>query len=112
MAAPDKTKQEVNRLREQIDHHNRLYHSLDSPEIPDADFDALLARLQYLEDEYNLTAPDSPTQRVGSETNLLGLRIGGTATVRQARDVNLTFTNSYRKISSRGGFFISMQAGI
>lgn len=67
MAAPDKTKQEVNRLREQIDHHNRLYHSLDSPEIPDADFDALLARLQYLEDEYNLTAPDSPTQRVGSE---------------------------------------------
>lgn len=69
MAAPEKIEQEVSRLREQIDHHNRLYHSLDSPEIPDADFDALLARLQHLEDEYKLGTPDSPTQRVGSETS-------------------------------------------
>lgn len=67
MAVPDKIKQEVDRLREQIEYHNRLYHSLDSPQIPDADFDALLARLQQLEDEYNLGAPDSPTQRVGSQ---------------------------------------------
>lgn len=69
MAVPDKFKQEVDRLREQIEYHNRLYHSLDSPEIPDADFDALLARLQFLEDEYDLGTPDSPTQRIGSEAS-------------------------------------------
>jgi len=67
MAVPDKIKQEVESLREQLDHHNRLYHSLDSPEIPDADFDALLTRLQFLEDEYDIQSPDSPSQRVGSE---------------------------------------------
>ena len=66
MAVPEKIKQEVDSLRAQIEHHNRLYHSLDSPEIPDADFDALLARLQFLEDEYNIATQDSPTQRVGS----------------------------------------------
>ncbi|PCJ28461.1 MAG: DNA ligase (NAD(+)) LigA [SAR86 cluster bacterium] len=67
MAVSDKIKREVTKLRQQLEHHNRLYHSLDSPEIPDADFDTLLARLQFLESEYKLESPDSPTQRVGSE---------------------------------------------
>lgn len=67
MAVPDKIKQEVDSLRQQIDHHNRLYHSLDSPEIPDADFDALLGRLQFLEDKYDLVTADSATQRVGGQ---------------------------------------------
>jgi len=65
MAVPDKIQQEVDALRRQIEHHNRLYHSLDSPEIPDADFDALLARLEELEQRYSLQTIDSPTQRVG-----------------------------------------------
>jgi len=65
MAVPDKIKQEVDSLRRQIEHHNRLYHSLDAPEIPDADFDKLLARLEELEERYQLQTPDSPTQRVG-----------------------------------------------
>ena len=67
MAVPDKIKQEVGKLRQQIEHHNHLYHSLDSPEIPDADFDALITRLETLERSYDLATPDSPTQRVGSE---------------------------------------------
>ena len=67
MAASEKIKQEVLELRRQIEHHNRLYHSLDTPEIPDADYDALLHRLETLETAHDLATPDSPTQRVGSE---------------------------------------------
>ncbi|MEQ8954588.1 MAG: NAD-dependent DNA ligase LigA [Gammaproteobacteria bacterium] len=66
MAVPESIKQEVKSLRQQIDYHNRRYHSLDAPEIPDADFDALLSRLEQLEQEYGLATPESPTQRVGS----------------------------------------------
>ena len=66
MTAPASIRKEVERLREQIDYHNRLYHTLDSPEIPDADFDALFSRLEQLEKEYGLVTPDSPTQRVGA----------------------------------------------
>ena len=65
MTIPAKVKREVASLREQIKHHNRLYHSLDVPEIPDADYDALLIRLEELEQEYDLAMPDSPTQRIG-----------------------------------------------
>ena len=65
MTVPAKVKREVISLREQIKHHNRLYYSLDAPEIPDADYDALLIRLDVLEKEYDLVTSDSPTQRVG-----------------------------------------------
>lgn len=67
MKIPETIKQEVSELRRQIDHHNRLYYTHDRPEITDADYDALFDRLQFLEQEYDLVAPDSPTQRVGGE---------------------------------------------
>ncbi len=67
MKIPDKIRREVEELRSQIEHHNKLYYTQDSPEIPDADYDALFDRLQSLEEEYKLVAPDSPTQRVGGE---------------------------------------------
>ena len=67
MAVPDKITQEVSELRAQIETHNRLYHALDSPEIPDADYDVLVARLELLEDQYDLLIPSSPTQRIGGE---------------------------------------------
>lgn len=57
----------MDELRRQIEHHNRLYYTFDVPEIPDADYDALLARLEQLEAEYDLVTPDSPTQRVGAQ---------------------------------------------
>ena len=54
-------------LRKLIDHHNYLYHALDSPEISDAEFDRLMRELRTLETESpDLITPDSPTQRVGS----------------------------------------------
>jgi DNA ligase (NAD+) len=67
MAVSEKILREVDTLRQQIEHHNRLYHSLDAPEIPDADFDALVRRLEELESRYDLVAADSPSQRVGGE---------------------------------------------
>lgn len=65
MAVPEKILREVETLRQQIEHHNRLYHSHDAPEIPDADFDALVLRLEELETKYGLQTEDSPSQRVG-----------------------------------------------
>ena len=62
---PPKVLLEVAQLRDEINHHNRLYHSLDAPEIPDADYDALVLRLEALEAKYDLAVIDSPTQRVG-----------------------------------------------
>ncbi len=67
MAAPSEVVSEVTALREQIDHHNYLYHSLDAPEISDAEFDRLFQRLKALESEWpDLVTDDSPTQRVGA----------------------------------------------
>ena len=64
--APAAIRREVDTLRKQIEFHNRQYHALDRPVIPDAEFDALLARLEELETQYGLGSPDSPTRRVGS----------------------------------------------
>ena len=47
--------------------HADLYHLRDAPEIPDADFDALMAQLREMEERYpELAAPDSPTRTVGA----------------------------------------------
>jgi DNA ligase (NAD+) len=53
-------------LRAQIAHHDRLYHELDAPELPDAEYDILVRELRMLEAEFpELGADDSPTQMVG-----------------------------------------------
>ena len=54
MSASTAILEEVASLRVQLERHNRLYHTLHSPEITDADYDALLARLVSLEKDYNL----------------------------------------------------------
>jgi len=53
-------------LRALIVHHNELYHTLDAPEIPDAEYDLLVVELRHLEaDHPELGTPDSPTNMVG-----------------------------------------------
>ncbi len=53
-------------LRALIVHHNELYHTLDAPEIPDAEYDSLVVELRQLEaDHPELATPDSPTNTVG-----------------------------------------------
>jgi DNA ligase (NAD+) len=54
-------------LRGLVEHHNYRYHVLDSPEISDAEYDALFDELARLEEEHpDLRTPDSPTARVGA----------------------------------------------
>jgi DNA ligase (NAD+) len=56
----------VAELRREIAHHNERYHTLDSPEIPDAEYDLLVVELRRLEEAHpELASPDSPTQSVG-----------------------------------------------
>jgi len=58
-------KQEIAKLRKELDRHNRLYYE-GSPEISDFEFDQMLRRLQELEGQHpELFDPNSPTQRVG-----------------------------------------------
>ena len=57
---------EIERLRAEINRHNELYYQQSAPEIADAEFDALLARLKKLEEENpEFITSDSPTQKVG-----------------------------------------------
>ena len=55
-------------LRQQLEHHNRLYYSKATPEISDAEYDRLFRELEELERQHpELHDPDSPTLRVGGE---------------------------------------------
>jgi DNA ligase (NAD+) len=55
-------------LRQEIDYHLYRYHVLSDPVISDAEYDALFAELQELEQAHpDLVTADSPTQRVGAE---------------------------------------------
>src|SRR5215472_16115013 len=59
---------EIEKLREELRHHEYLYYVLDQPEISDAEYDALMRRLQDLEQQHpELATADSPTQRVGGK---------------------------------------------
>ncbi|MEO8596308.1 MAG: NAD-dependent DNA ligase LigA [Candidatus Solibacter sp.] len=59
---------EIEQLREQLRHHEYQYYVLDSPEIADAEYDALMRRLQAIETaQPDLLTADSPTQRVGGK---------------------------------------------
>lgn len=63
----DTIEQQITQLRTTLRHHEYLYHVLDTPEIPDAEYDRLMAELRSLEDAHpELITPDSPTQRVGA----------------------------------------------
>ena len=60
--------QQIQELRDQLRHHEHLYYVEDSPELPDAQYDALMNKLKKLETEHpELVTPDSPSQRVGGK---------------------------------------------
>ena len=62
-----KLRSELDTLRRAIEAHNYAYHVLDSPTVPDAEYDRLMRRLQEIEGAHpELVTPDSPTQRVGA----------------------------------------------
>jgi len=66
--APKKIRNELEKLRDEIRRHDRLYYVEDNPSISDAEYDRLFDRLLEIEQEYpDLVTPDSPSQRVGAE---------------------------------------------
>ena len=82
-------KERLEKLRNEIRRHDRLYYQEAQPEISDRDYDRLIEELQKLEAEHpELVTPDSPTQRVGGEP------IEGFRTVRH-RAPMISIDNSY-----------------
>ncbi len=56
------------KLRELVEHHRKLYHEKDSPEISDEAYDSLIRELSSLEETYpSLKTEDTPTERVGGD---------------------------------------------
>jgi DNA ligase (NAD+) len=85
----DDAAEQIEKLRDELRRHEHLYHVLDTPEISDAEYDALMNRLKRLEAEHpELIAPDSPTQRVG------GKPAEGFSKVRHSRPM-LSLDNAY-----------------
>jgi DNA ligase (NAD+) len=81
--------QQLEKLRREIRRHEELYYVHDNPEISDLEYDALLERLQDLEQKNpELITSDSPTQRVG------GRPVEGFAKVVHRRPM-MSLDNSY-----------------
>lgn len=63
---PSDIREQHQALAKQIEHHNTLYHTQDSPSISDYEYDQLQIQLLALESEYpTLVTAESPSQRVG-----------------------------------------------
>ncbi|WP_435078194.1 NAD-dependent DNA ligase LigA [Halococcus sp. AFM35] len=58
---------QAEQLREAIRQHDHRYYVEADPQIPDRAYDALFARLEELEDAFDIATETSPTQRVGGE---------------------------------------------
>ena len=71
-AAPPDAREEHARLSQELDEHSYRYYILDAPTASDAEYDALMRRLQQLEASYpELRTPSSPTQRVAGTYSTL-----------------------------------------
>jgi DNA ligase (NAD+) len=67
MEVPADIRLQVDKLRQEINAHNRRYYGLDDANITDQAYDQLYRQLQQLEQQYSeLESAESPTQRVGT----------------------------------------------
>lgn len=65
----DNVKEEIDRLRSEIEYHNKKYYDEDEPEISDYEYDKLTQRLKKLEKEHpEYVTDDSPTRKVGGHS--------------------------------------------
>src|ERR1041384_848845 len=61
-------KKRIEKLREELNRHNYLYHVQAMPQISDQEYDRMMQELAVLEAAHpELVTPDSPTQRVGGQ---------------------------------------------
>src|ERR1700722_4068851 len=87
--APAAVKKQIAELREKLRHHEYKYYVQDDPEISDAAYDRLMARLSELEAAYpELITADSPTLHVCGKPRV------GFETVQHSRRM-LSLDNSY-----------------
>src|SRR6516164_9813982 len=104
-AAPLSVKREIEDLREKLRYHEYRYHVLDDPEISDAAYDRLLARLRELEAAHpKLMTADSPTARVGAAPR------EGFQTVRHTRPM-LSLDNAF-SFEALGDFDRRVREGV
>lgn len=93
------------RLAAEIESHNYRYYVLDDPAVSDVEFDRLLRELRALESDHpELTAPDSPTMRVGGEP-----RTSVTHVTHAPRMLSLDNTYSLEELSE---FFRRVKDGL
>ncbi len=65
---PTSVKERIEKLRDELNHHNYLYYVESKPVISDRDFDRLMQELIDLEKAHpEFASPDSPSQRVGGD---------------------------------------------
>jgi DNA ligase (NAD+) len=65
---PKGLKDRYEKLKETVEKHRHLYHTLDKPEISDEAYDSLIKELEGIEKEYpDLKSANSPTERIGGE---------------------------------------------
>ena len=58
----------IEKLKDIVRRHDRLYYAENAPEVPDREYDRLYSELKGLEEKYpEFKADDSPTQRVSGE---------------------------------------------
>ncbi len=59
-------REQMRTLARQLEHNSYLYYVLDSPELEDYEYDAMMRRLEDLEQKYpQFVDPNSPTRRIG-----------------------------------------------
>lgn len=89
---------EIERLRRELEYHNKLYYVDDAPVISDFEYDMLMQQLIKLEEEHpELITPNSPTQRVGGAALLQFTQVRHQVPLESLSDVF-----SYEELASFG----------
>lgn len=84
----DSLKKELEKLRKEIEHHNKLYYEQDNPEISDYEYDKLTQRLKQIEKEHpELVTKNSPTQKVGGKTKNIFTQVTHDIQMQSLQDV-------------------------
>ena len=97
-SAGDDIVQRVEALRAEIEHHNQRYYEHDDPEIPDAEFDALVRELRALEEQH----PDLVDARLADAAGVRH-RVGHVRPGRAPRADDVARQRLRSRLSSRPG---------
>ncbi len=84
----EQAKKRIDELKDIINKNNYNYYVLDNPKISDFDYDMYLRELEQLEIQFpELVTPDSPTMRVGGESDNTFEKVTHTVQMGSLQDV-------------------------